>query len=372
MSVALHGNLSDFGIAEVFQLVGQQRKTGTLVVEGAETPVVLAFDEGRVVRGGFGDPRDGADPLGPQLVRSGYLTAEQWRGFQQESRRSARSSIDLMLAAGLVGSEDLDEVRALLTREALFDVLRRTSGDFNFIAEPIEHESPTESLLGAEQILMDGLRMLDEWRTFEASVPGEDTVFGRVRPLAAARALTRGAGDARLEHVERVLQLVDGRLSVRRIIDLSRLGTFEAMRALAELRQAGVIDVAENAPRKTRKQRAERGPRVAVLPLMRAAMATALPLLALAGLGAVALERAGGSQQQVGSPLPERPAAQFGDRFELERIRTELEVRRFAQGHYPERLDVLSARFDSLTPERLAAYYYVVRDDEVVLLAPIE
>ena len=30
MAVALRGNLQDFGIAEVFQLIGQQRKTGTL------------------------------------------------------------------------------------------------------------------------------------------------------------------------------------------------------------------------------------------------------------------------------------------------------------------------------------------------------
>ncbi|HKK52381.1 MAG TPA: DUF4388 domain-containing protein, partial [Myxococcota bacterium] len=42
-SVALHGNLRDFGIAEVFQLIGQQRKTGTLEVVGEEGAIFLAF-----------------------------------------------------------------------------------------------------------------------------------------------------------------------------------------------------------------------------------------------------------------------------------------------------------------------------------------
>ena len=46
MSVALHGNLRDFGIAEVFQLIGQQRKTGTLVVGEGGDSVFLTFDEG--------------------------------------------------------------------------------------------------------------------------------------------------------------------------------------------------------------------------------------------------------------------------------------------------------------------------------------
>jgi len=32
VSVALHGNLRDFGIGEVFQLIGQQQKTGVLEV----------------------------------------------------------------------------------------------------------------------------------------------------------------------------------------------------------------------------------------------------------------------------------------------------------------------------------------------------
>ena len=74
MSVALHGNLRDFGIAEVFQLIGQQRKTGTLVVEGGQGSIFLAFDEGRVVRGGPMGARAEREPLGPQLVRAGYLT----------------------------------------------------------------------------------------------------------------------------------------------------------------------------------------------------------------------------------------------------------------------------------------------------------
>jgi len=323
------------------------------------------------VRGGPDDARGARDPLGPQLVRAGYLTREQWGDLQQESERSARPLTDLLLGAGLIEPQTLDEVQDLLTRETVFDVMRRSHGDFNFIAESIAHETAPERLLGAEQILMDGLRMLDEWQTFVSVVPGEDTVFRRVGQLAAARALTRGEGDARLEHTERVLQLVDGRLSVRRIIDLSRVGTFEATRALAELRQAGVIDVASEAPRKARKQPKRSGPRVPVLPLLRAALATVIPFVALGVLGHTALERAEQGGGVPGIALPIRPAAQFGDRFEIERIRGELEVHWFEQGRYPESLAGLVGRIDSLTPERLGDYYYAVRTDEVVLLPPI-
>ena len=50
MAIALRGNLKDFGIAEVFQLIGQQRKTGLLEISAKGRQVCLAFSDGAVVR----------------------------------------------------------------------------------------------------------------------------------------------------------------------------------------------------------------------------------------------------------------------------------------------------------------------------------
>ncbi len=371
MSVALHGNLRDFGIADVFQLIGQQHKTGTLVVDGDEGSIFLAFDQGCVVRGGPAGPRKERDPLGPQLVRAGFLTREQLDDLQAESERSARPLTDLLIGAGLVGPGTLEEVQHLLTKETVFDVIRRQNGDFDFIAEAVVHETKPENLLGAEQILMDGLRMLDEWQVFSALVPSGDTVFRRAGNLAAAQAVTKGDSDSRLGRAERVLQLVDGRLSVRRVIDLSRVGTFEATRALAELRQAGVIDVETAAPRKARRPKRS-GARIPVLSLLRAALATALPFVLLGALGFQVMQRTDSTGGLPGASIPPRLSDQFGARHESELIRRQLEVHHFAHGQYPERLDALASGLPSLTQARLAAYYYAVRDDEVVLLAPTD
>ena len=375
MSVALHGNLRDFGIAEVFQLIGQQRKTGTLVVGEDEKSIFLAFDQGRVVRGGAAGSRNDREPLGPQLVRAGFLTREQLDGLQIESERSARPLADLLLATGLIEAGALDEVQHLLTKETVFDVMRRSSGNFNFTAEQVVHDTKPENLLGAEQILMDGLRMLDEWQTFADIVPSEDTVFRRVGDLASARAVTKSDADARLGHADRVLQLIDGRLSVRRIIDLSRIGTFEATRAVAELRQAGVIDIVVPSKQASKAQ-GSRVRRIAILPALRAALATALPLALLGFFVIQALEHRDVTGGLAGSAIPSRSVNHLGSQYEAQLIRNQLDVHFFETGHYPEQLEDLMAEdvewLSSLTPSRLAAYYYAVRDEDVVLLAPID
>jgi hypothetical protein len=373
MSVALHGNLRDFGIAEVFQLIGQQRKTGTLEVIGEDSSTFLAFDGGRVVRGGCSSSRSEREPLGTQLVRAGYLTRDQLVNLERESERSARPISDLLLAAGLIEPDTLAEVQHQLTLETVFAVMRRKSGDFHFTAEPIHHDTKPENLLGAEQILMDGLRMLDEWQTFASVVPDEDLVFRRVGDLESARALTKGDSNARLGNAERVLQLVDGRLSVRRVIDLSRLGTFEATRALAELRQAGVIDITESIVRlPIRTGHSSR--RFPIFGMLRAAMATTLPFILLGMLGLGALDRASEAAALPGTPMPDPFFEQLGARHETRLLRNLVEVYYFETGEYPATLDVVAGPMEEtnldLGPEELAEYYYAVRGDDVVLLAP--
>ena len=192
-------------------------------------------------------------------------------------------------------------------------------------------------------------------------------------PLEPARALTKGDSESRLGHAERVLQLVDGRLSVRRIIDLSRLGTFDATRALAELRQAGVIDL--TSPKERVSPGSFRSPRsIEILPTLRTAFATLLPFVALGFMASSILQQAGPGGDLAGSVIPERFAHQVGRRFETELVRGLVEAHFFETGRYPVALEEIAVEAalerDSLTKTRLADYYYVVRDDEVVLLAP--
>ena len=91
MAIALRGNLKDFGIAEVFQLIGQQRKTGKLeITGGGGLEVSLTFDEGAVVWASPVSRRE-YEVLGQRLVRCGLLTQEILTSLLSESEASARS-----------------------------------------------------------------------------------------------------------------------------------------------------------------------------------------------------------------------------------------------------------------------------------------
>jgi hypothetical protein len=366
---ALRGNLVDFGIAEVFQLIGQQRKTGALEITQGADRVRLCFDGGAVVSAEPLREREDA-ALADLLVRCGVLTRERLAALQREAHTSVRRLGPLLVERGALDREQLLAMEDLLTRETLFEVLGWEDGSFAFNAGPVDHDRHGH-LLAAEQILMDGLRMVDEWRTFAGEVPSDGAVFQRTGRFEDLAAPPEGEGARRAADARRVFLLVDGRLPVRRVIDLSRLGTFECTRILAELRRAGLIEpIAVEHLAKTRPA----PPAAVAVPLSRPLLAAALPLVLLAALAFLPSLAAGPAAPADTFAVRRAPLADARAAFASERVRKALEAWRFAHGAWPESLAQL-ADAGLLPPGALTAadgrpYYYARMGDEAVLLAP--
>jgi hypothetical protein len=213
--------------------------------------------------------------------------------------------------------------------------------------------------------------MVDEWQSFAELVPSEDLVFERIAGFEAFRDRQDTPMGRRLEHAKRVYGIVDGRLRVRRVIDLSRLGSFDATRALAALCEANVI-----APLDVRSQRKRRRQRPKVLPRAgaRGWIATLIPLLLLAAVTIAAHRRLENTAQAGEVPLSVTVLDLVRDDYATLRVSHALEAYRLGSGRWPDRLFELSDQ-GILPPEQLASeegrpYYYAKRADGAVLLAP--
>ena len=365
--VGLHGNLGDFGIAEVFQLIGQQRKTGVLELLRGDESVQFRFDRGAVVSAAPVGTRPNA-ALGEMLVRVGQLTRAQVDELYQACDAGAHVLPLLAMAHGWITQPEIFEIEDLLTRETFFAVLRWTDGSFRFGAQEVEHPRRFGDLLGAEQILMDGLRMMDEWQGLSELVPSDDLVFRRSGgPEAYLKRIEESASGPLPGQAERVLALVDGRLTARRIIDLSRLGTFDATRILASLRSAGAIEPAQAAPHRLHVPSLSFG-------FSRGQLwgwiGGLLPLSLLLLVAFASLNRIQPAASE-GFAIRRDALAAAHAAYAARRVRHALEDHRLAEGRHPRDLAELRA----LPPGALASpgghpYYYAPRDAGAVLLAP--
>jgi len=366
VSVSLRGNLEDFGIADVFQLIGQQRKTGVLEIQGQGERIQCLFDRGAVVSAApVGLWTQAA--LGEMLLRCGLLTRERVDDLRRECEESAQMLPSVAIARGWLDAQEIRQIEDLLTNETIFTVLRWQTGSFDFTAQEVVHDREFDSLLGAEQILMDGLRMVDEWTSFGELVPSEETVFKRTGSFPQYIQRSGSEGERQREMVERVHSLVDGRLTTRRIIDLSLLGTFEAVRALASLHRVRIIEPVD--PASLEELHEAELPTRSRLPKAGSVGAVLIPMTLLAVVTFLAqidwwVEPA--------HPLEiDRPTQiELVQRnFEKRRVRHALETYYFSEGHWPENLESLpdAGELASVNP---GAYYYASRDDGAWLLGP--
>ncbi len=369
MTVALHGNLRDFGIGEVFQLIGQQRKTGRLEVEGEEDRISVTFEDGAVVRAAAVGPGEHA-ALGDMLVRTGQLTPDRLVEVERASASSADPFHRLLVRLADLSAQQVEEIEELVTQETIFTLLRWHAGSFHFRPETVQHSRDRARLLPAEQILMDGLRMVDEWRALDPDATRDETVFQRIGGFESYREWAHADSPAQLAAAERMFVSIDGRLTVRRVIDLARTGTFDGVRILSGLRRAGVIDAVDPLPLPRARRRGARGLATSAV----AWLGSLLPFVLLTGL-AVLVSRPVTPPREPGHfPIAREPLSDARAASATQRMRNLAEAHRFASGRWPRDLQQLVQR-GWITAEALAGagsgpYYFAETEGGVVVLAP--
>jgi hypothetical protein len=374
VSVALHGNLRDFGIGEVFQLIGQQQKTGVLEVSDERTRLRITFEGGAVVYGERAGAYEQA-ALGDMLVRAGLVTPQRLVELERRIAEGGARLDALLTEGGELAAAQVDEIVELVTRDTLFELLRWTRGSFHFTAGPVVHRRDAARLLPAEQLLMDGLRTVDEWRTFDEYAVDPESVFLPSGRFEDFRRSQPGEAPDKLAVAERLFLLIDGRTPVRRVVDLSRLGSFEGARWLTRFRRAGLIEPIDPVI-VARKQRRRHALELAAGPSVLGALVSLLPWALLA---AVLLALV---QQPAPAPLAEAPIAEravlhrASSAFEARRLRNLVEAERHARGEWPAGLTDVRRFFHEarrsvpLAPLDGREYYFAQRGDSFVLLAP--
>lgn len=369
---SLRGNIEDFGMADVFQLIAQQRKTGNLEFVRKGDKIQIQFDHGLVVGAAHVGAFEGSH-FADMLLRCGFVTRERFDEFLEESKRTCKSMARIALEREVLSPAELRELEDLITSETLFDLLRWSEGDFDFHAMPVKHDRQRGELIPTDHILMDGLRMVDEWHQFSPVISDDTIVFQKV---SAGEEAERGLA----VDIKKIYRRVDGRLSVRRIIDLTRIGTFEGTRIFADLRKNGLIE-----PVQVEEERTEKKKWIGVelnrefLPVVSATLGSVAALLVLmigsliAGHGSVP-EAFSVRKDSLKTAEIQLETLLLRNAVEAYRYAAPLRGKNQVRNEFPAKLEQLVEQGyvtqDALTGPNGAPYYYVIRGDNFVLLAP--
>ncbi|MBI5203415.1 MAG: DUF4388 domain-containing protein [Nitrospirae bacterium] len=234
--MALEGSLKEFGLADILQLIYFQRKTGILTLEGRMDKVRLLFYEGNIVSA-ESKRRVEANRLGKALVKKGILKEEDLQKVLEEQQSTGIKTGNILIKNGLVEKEHIQAIITSQITETVTQLFGWKEGMYEFSPQgvPVDKEIPVT--LDTQHLLMEGLRILDEWSLIEGKLT-LDTVFEK----------TGKEGIELTPDEEEIFGFVNSESDVSTIIDNSQMDNFQASKALVSLMEKGAIEPKEAIP----------------------------------------------------------------------------------------------------------------------------
>ena len=170
--MALRGNLRDFTITQLLNLINLAHKTGTLVVDGPSEQAYISFREGKLAYARVGQ-EDGS--LATVLHKANRLTANQYRAILQRAGRISDKELGLLLinAGYLTQEEILGNLQGYFT-----EVVRRlftwVEGLFHFENDILPPDDRISVRLDLENLIIEGSRQMREWEQLQDEIPSLD------------------------------------------------------------------------------------------------------------------------------------------------------------------------------------------------------
>ncbi|MDA8175327.1 MAG: DUF4388 domain-containing protein [Nitrospiraceae bacterium] len=229
--MALEGNLREFGLADILQLIYYQRKTGVLTVTSSMDKVKLLFYEGNIV---FAESsRRGESRIGRLMIKKGMITQEQLDSALAQQKTSGGKLGNNLLKLGLISKDGIKDTLVNQFTETVSYLFTWRQGVYEFRPQGIPIDKDIPISLDTQHVLMDGLRILDEWSVMEGKIT-LDSLFIKTAMAGEAEELSPEEKD--------VLALVDGENDVSAISGLSGLDNFQVSKALLSLHEKGFVN----------------------------------------------------------------------------------------------------------------------------------
>ena len=231
--MAIKGSLREASLPDVLQLLAMGKKTGCLSVTHRNNFGYIYFDKGRISYASIVNRRD---RIGDMLTKAGAITMEQLQAaIDAQGKQRDKRIGDLLVSLGFITRESLHNHVRIQIEEAVYLLFTWNEGTFNFEADVHPERQDLLVSINPESLMLEGARRVDEWGLIEKKIPSFDIVFDADwRKLSSV--------DLELTPEQHaVLQHVDGKRDVAKLVEITGMMEFDVGKALYGLLTASLI-----------------------------------------------------------------------------------------------------------------------------------
>jgi tetratricopeptide (TPR) repeat protein len=238
--IPLAGSIEETGIQRILIHLNRHRKSGTLVIK---TPVFTK--KVFVVKGDavFASSTYEDDRLGEMLLKAGKITMEQYDKSVELLKKTGKRQGAILVELGFLTPKDLFWGVKYQVREIIYSLFLLETAGYEFIDGVIPSHEVITLKMSIGNLIYEGIKRIDNWTRIKNEMPATDIVLKLSSDPASIYQ------DVELSQQDRkMLSLVDGRKTIKEIIDNAWMGSFEAMKTLYVLFSIGVLEEKEKEP----------------------------------------------------------------------------------------------------------------------------
>jgi hypothetical protein len=234
--MALKGNLRDFTITQLLNLINVAQKTGTLVVEGTNEKIVVCFRDGKLAYAQAGMEQQS---LALILHKTNKLTAPQFKAIQERAGKMSDKELGLLLInASYISQQD---ILASLTTYFVSVVNRLftwVEGLFHFENDLLPPEDKITVRVNLENIIIEGSRKVKERDQLQDEIPSLDMALKFTeRPGTNIRNVNLSVEEWR------VASYINPKNTIKQIAVATKMSDLEIRKVVYGLLQAGLVEI---------------------------------------------------------------------------------------------------------------------------------
>jgi hypothetical protein len=233
--MALKGNLRDFSVSQLLNLISVAQKTGTLIVEHTPERTWVCFRDGKVSYARAAQE----ESLAAMLYRAKKLTAAQFRAIQEKAVNISDKELGLLLInAGYVSQQDIITSLQSYFTTIVNRMFSWSEGLFRFENDLLPPDDKITVRVNLENIIIEGTRRLREQEQLADEIPSLDVALKFAdRPGTTLRNLSLSADEWR------VVSFINPKNTIRQIGIATKKSDMDLRRIVYSLLQAGVVEL---------------------------------------------------------------------------------------------------------------------------------
>lgn len=234
MEIPLTGNIKDVSLVKLLVYLNRNRKTGTLSLRTPVFTKEIYLNAGDAI---FASSTYEDDRLGEMLLKADKITVEQYDRAVEVLKASKKRLGAILVELGYLTPKDLFWGVKYQVKEIIHSMFLLEEAEYEFREGQIPTQEVITLKMSMGNLIYEGVKKIDNWTKIRNEMPETDSVLRLSGdPLSLFQGIELSSQDGK------ILSLIDGKKTIKEVIENSWLGSFEALKILYVLWAIGIIE----------------------------------------------------------------------------------------------------------------------------------